>query len=130
MGEVLHIGRGEITVAKGPTEELGTPCFAADDFESYEIMQFTGLYDKNGKEIWEGDIVRETHRHWDDANHELHSPLGIVRYLAPEFYGFYDERLDNPICNTIGGVRLGGECEVLGNIYENAELLDFSEKSV
>ena len=33
-------------------------CGILEPFEEYELMQFTGLYDKNGKEIYEGDIIK------------------------------------------------------------------------
>ncbi len=72
-------------------------------------MQFTGLHDKNGKEIWEGDIVL-------DCGYR-----GNVIYSAPYFM------LDSmPYGGPAYGIELrmsGGRCEVLGNIYENPELL-------
>lgn len=91
-----------------------------DDYDS--IMQSTGLFDKNGKEIFEGDIVRTT------------------RFLgrADEIGGFYEYEKDYVgvvkvlegswvIDTGIVAVRLWSEIdesEVLGNIYENPELLE------
>lgn len=70
--------------------------------QGFEVMQYTGLKDKNGKEIYEGDIVKE-----DDK-------VGVIEYHGSSFMGvFGDERV------------LNGESdfEVIGNIYENPELL-------
>ena len=69
------------------------------------IMQFTGLTDKNGIEIYESDIVI----------HEYESEYGplehrdVVEYLGGAFY---------PICE-----KPENEFEVIGNIYETPELL-------
>lgn len=90
--------------------------------EDVILMQSTGLKDKNGKEIFEGDIVRTT------------------RFLgrADEIGGFYEYEKDYVgvvkvlegswvIDTGIVAVRLWSEIdesEVLGNIYENPELLE------
>lgn len=90
--------------------------------EDLVLMQSTGLVDKNGKEIFDGDIVRTT------------------RFLgrADEIGGFYEYEKDYVgvvkvlegswvIDTGIVAVRLWSEIdesEVLGNIYENPELLE------
>lgn len=81
--------------------------------EHLELMQYTGLKDKNGKEIYEGDIVR--------CDENVANTFGIdvvseVKYIMGSFYAgtttFY-------LVNT-NGVYRG---EIIGNIYENPELL-------
>jgi len=88
-----------------------------------ELMEYTGLHDKAGKEIYEGDVlglnVNLMPRHW----------LFVVEYLE----------VTCPTCKGIGSFRLRplkvdsfykddpiifpSTCEVIGNIYENPELV-------
>ncbi len=64
-------------------------------------MQYTGLKDKNGKEIYEGDIAR-----FREYNHHINFSDG----------GFYVGDFD-----TLGSINTA--VEIIGNIYENPELL-------
>ncbi len=67
-----------------------------------DSFQYTGRHDKNGKEIYEGDIFSSRDR------------IGCVIYQAENGCGF---QLD-PVCTWIPT-----DGEVIGNIYENPELL-------
>ena len=75
------------------------------------LMQYTGLKDKNGKEIYEGDIL-EADKDW----FELSSNVGIVGFNKGQFC-VHDEEWDNSDYIT------NQKVEIIGNIYENKDLL-------
>ena len=84
----------------------------------FHVMQFTGLHDKNGKEIYEGDILKFID--WD-KDHEDECPnIGAI---------FYDKDimrfdLSNRNDVEIESIYFDTETEVIGNIYETPELLN------
>lgn len=84
------------------------------------LMQFTGLKDKNGKEIYEGDIVRI--KHPLDQCGDFKNTLGRV------FWSEDESMFAHGHCTVKDGngrppKRMWEYCEVVGNIYENPELL-------
>lgn len=97
-----------------------TNTFAIFGDEYFEVMQFTGLKDKNGKEIYESDIVRFQHHKpsvcvWSGWGWgwEVNTPKGkrvyesgVGQFKQDEFDADY--RLNN--------------AEIIGNIYSNPEL--------
>ena len=83
------------------------------DFYDLELMQSTGLLDKNGKEVFVGDIIKCTR----GCPHEV--------YLEKEYGGTF---IGGMPAIYLKGIREGyawtGAEEIIGNIYENPELLE------
>ena len=84
--------------------------YSCDDSAYFEptLMQYTGLKDKNGKKIFEGDIVKSQDDGGDYATYK--DVLQVVELDTGSFY---------PVSE-----RYSGDFEVIGNIYENKELLN------
>jgi uncharacterized phage protein (TIGR01671 family) len=79
--------------------------------DEYVVQQFTGEYDKNKKEIYEGDIIRSYSAEFINENYE-----GEVVFVDATF----DVKIDD---KTYAGLWSGDDIEVIGNIFENRELL-------
>lgn len=74
------------------------------------LGQYTGLHDKNGKEIYEGDILKSIQ--WND--------IYLVKYIGTAFYLW---RKGNNGFNKITTWNNAEKSEIIGNIYDNPELL-------
>ena len=82
------------------------------------LCEYTGLPDKNGKRIFEGDVLRiggKSLPHWLDE--------GDIKTVE------YNEGAFSPLCDydsDCGMFVESSECEVIGNIHDNPELLEVS----
>lgn len=92
------------------SEVISTPII-----QQGSIGQFTGLYDKNGKEIYEGDIIL----YGGSIRHEVVSRHGAFGYLL---YGGEFISYAGNTNFTFNPLNRSKEHEIIGNIYDNPEL--------
>jgi len=109
----------DITNKKWQDVLVGNPL----DFKQWTVMhdfdfqQYTGLKDKNGKEIYEGDIIRI-----DNGNH-----IEEIKWITEK--DWFDISKTNP-CPFVGFVNYYNvyktklEIEIIGNVWENPEILN------
>ncbi len=107
-----------------PTEDRGVffrwRGLSSNVWIDFELMQFTGLLDKNGKEIYEGDIIRyETSEDFDAES--TYDEIAEVKFINGVFDPVYLSKRE--LHTYEDALLIVGKIEVIGNIYENPELL-------
>lgn len=105
----------------------GVAQFEGGEVDWDTLGQFCGLLDKNGKEIYEGDIIwaGKFDQHdgckivasvaWDETNR--------LRSAHKWYMGGYTLKLVRPTTHSISDFDNESKWEVIGNIYENPDLL-------
>jgi len=104
----LHLENKEISVKENGTFHL---------FRMQDLMQYTGVKDKNGKEIYEGDIIKYKFPYDRRLNH-----ISPVKFLETETsFGVKDRYgIEIPLYR----ITTNNYFEVIGNIYENKKILE------
>ena len=90
--------------------------------ENIILMQSTGIFDKNGKEIFEGDIIRYN---IDVVDIKRHPTLGFYTVLDGR-EGFFGDGMSIDDFEE-DAKEFSKTAEIIGNIYENPELLEVEE---
>lgn len=91
-------------------DELNAGKAFIEQAPEFELMQYTGLKDKNGKEIYEGDIIRGTKFNYSPVFDDSEYVDAVVEWSK-----------DTP--RFLPHMLSSSPIEVIGNIYENPELL-------
>ncbi|ODV55444.1 YopX family protein [Lysinibacillus fusiformis] len=110
----------------GRLEYYDTGLGVNSHFEKFPLMQYTGLKDKDGKEIYEGDIIRFT-----NGIDEVYEEVGTVVFDLEEC-GYKAQYTDDGVthCIYLINPKVFADkyteitYEIIGNIYENPELLE------
>nr|DAQ40172.1 MAG TPA: YopX protein [Caudoviricetes sp.] len=112
MGKVKRIrfdDDGNVTTVLFKGETLGTNL----KIDEIELMQSTGLFDKNGQEVFVGDIIKCTR----GCPHEV--------YLEKEYGGTFVGGMPAVYLEgLLSGYAWTGDEEIIGNVYQNHELLE------
>jgi len=111
----LHLVDGDLTKTKQDAfitcdymDKIGKVYRDRFDVIPETVGQFTGLKDKNGVEIYDGDRAKSSY-----------GITGIVKYEEGSFYIWTPTRK----CAFAGLIKLGHNFEVIGNIHENPKIL-------
>ncbi|ANT44688.1 hypothetical protein HOR18_gp025 [Staphylococcus phage vB_SscM-1] len=86
-----------------------------DNFEDIELLQSTGLLDKNGKEIYEGDIVT--------AISEGYKAIGVVKRRIDGYWLMYPAWQNGQSWKLVVNEQGDTDVEIIGNKFENPHLL-------
>lgn len=104
MYDVYGFNQRQIQWAKEDGSLGGSFSYVGNSKKNFTLLQYTGLKDKNGKEIYEGDIMG-----WECYEGTKHQVRWVVEYNLNQGFKTWSSTKNDEI--------------VLGNIYENPELL-------
>lgn len=95
---------------------------AKEDMKEYELMQSTGLFDKEGTEVFEGDIIAI-------EVEEIETPINAKIFqnnkIGMLMFHVFEDNEDVPMVELLEENSVA--FAVIGNIYENPELLEVEE---
>ena len=108
----------------GSVEELELNDTVMNDYitaypDEIELMQSTGLKDKNGKEIFEGDIIDIE---VDDTETPINARVFQNSKIGILMFHVFEDNEDVPMVELLEDNSVA--FEIIGNIYDNKELLD------
>ena len=122
-GDLIQYESGEVSIFSKKLSKYGyeaTEMYKRDRIIPETVGQYTGLTDKNGKEIYEGDIVK-----FEDVSGYKDGCASVIWH--EDSCGYYLENDDDNIYDTLYDFTPSYQMEIIGNIHENLELLEGKE---
>ncbi len=116
----IHIKGNSLNESMKIGEE-GCLEFVAFDIDPETVCQYTGLTDEYGRKIFEGDIIAFTDLYSTDSGYAEENCIGKVAWDEEELCFYVTERLSAESWEVLQ------ECHVVGNIFDNPELLEGGE---
>lgn len=116
FGDLIQYENGDTAIFEKKITRYGyeaTQISNRTKVDKETIGQFTGLQDKNGKEIYEGDIVLQ------QGYHGNKQPM-VVKFECGAFIVGYHKGSSTKTTPML----LNSKCEVIGNLFDNPELLE------
>ena len=119
-GELFTL-RGSTTIFQKETDGSITQFYVIPE----TVGQYTGLTDKNGTKIFEGDIVHAVHKSNYGGLKNTDFGIGVVKY-CDSYYGGASYEIDiiGKSGSRVFSASLEDGVEIIGNIHDNPELLE------
>lgn len=112
----------QINFNRGEFESIGYGITSLRGADVIELMQSTGLKDKNGKEIFEGDVIAIE---VDDTEMPINARVFQNSKIGILMFHVFEDNEDVPMVELLEDNSVA--FEIIGNIYENLELLEVEE---
>lgn len=92
---------------------------AKEDVKEYVLMQSTGLFDKNGKEIFEGDVIAIE---VDDTGTPINARVFQNSKIGVLMFHVFEDNEDVPMVELLEDNSVA--FEIIGNVWEDGDLID------
>lgn len=112
----------EVRTLRFTDELVETDKFVERSIEGVKLMQSTGLLDKNGKEIFEGDVIAIE---VDDTGTPINARVFQNSKIGVLMFHVFEDNEDVPMVELLEDNSVA--FEIIGNVYENPELLEVTE---
>ena len=133
IGSLTILPNGKYEIANGYVNQPDVCIITHYSIDPSTVCQCTGLKDKNGKLIWENDILDGfTYPYMSDGVHNYYAEVCWCSNVPA--FGIYTQKYPK---SKVRGISAGmteimedwnsNDCEVIGNIFDNKELLESEE---
>ena len=131
-GDLIHYESGEVAILEQPFSKYGyeaTEISGRTMVDPNTICQYTGLTDKNGNKIWENDVVRYQFDTDDCIFPNKDTKKRVGKIFFSDFRASFSVAMGRNGSKGINNdlfkyVQNGNRVEVIGNIFDNPELLE------